>query len=284
MLVTMLDLLLSPVFLTVAIGSSLLASVAGAVGSISVLKGQSLIGDALGNAAFPGVVIAFMLFETREPFILILGAAGSAFIGFLLIQKLNHKTKISLDVALAVILSSFFGLGLVLKSYISGNEAYTGASQAGLQTYIFGQASYVMERDVIALFVICSISLVILVLFYKELQLHTFDQILAESFGYKTKIMHGVIIAATLFLIAAGLKVVGAILISSMLITPCVAAQAWVKSFKKVLIVSGFIGGISAFIGVAVATYFDGLATGPCIIITMSLLCFISLLKAWVFK
>ncbi len=118
------DLLLSYDFLVVAIGTMILSIASGFVGCVSLHKGQSLIGDAVGHASFPGIVIAFMLFRTRDPVILSLGALASGALAYALIQLVSGGTKIRLDASLAIFLSGFFGLGMVLKSYTQGNPIY----------------------------------------------------------------------------------------------------------------------------------------------------------------
>ena len=135
-------------FLVVAAGTVVLAIASGMVGTVSVLKGQSLIGEAIGHSAFAGIVISFMLFQQRSPILLALGAFISGMVAFFSIQIIGKNSKIELDSVLALVLSSFFGLGMVLKSYIQGNHQFSNASQAGLQNYIFGQAAYLMRNDV----------------------------------------------------------------------------------------------------------------------------------------
>ena len=271
------ELLATPVFGIVAIGASLLAFACALVGSLSVLKGQSLIGDAMGHAAFPGVVLAFMLFQTRDPLLLVIGAAMTGLIGFAWIQIAKDYTKIPLDAALGIALATLFGLGVVLKSWIAGNSAFSKSSQAGLQSYIFGQASYMLERDVIIIAVVAFISCGLVLLFYKELKVHLFDPVFAEVIGLKRGIMNVIVLMCTLMLIAVGLKIVGAILISSMLIAPAVAALQWTSRFGRMLVIAACIAVIGAFTGVMIATLLDGLATGPCIIIVMSLIALVSL-------
>ena len=221
------DVLTSYSFLIVGSGTFLLAAIAGAVGCITVLKGQSLIGDAIGHAAFPGIVLSFMLFLQREPVLLTLGAVVSGTTAFMLIQVIKENSKLELDAILAVTLSSFFGVGMVLKSHIQGNSAYKDAAQSGLSSYIFGQAAYIMPDDV--------------------------------------------------RLIAAGLKLVGAILISSLLIIPAITALQWSEKFSKVLIIAGVTGGISALIGTYISTVYDGMSTGATIILMMGSFAVISL-------
>ena len=221
------DILTSYSFIIVGSGTFLLAAIAGAVGCITVLKGQSLIGDAIGHAAFPGIILSFMLFMQREPVLLTLGAVASGATAFMLIQVIKENSKLKLDAILAVVLSSFFGVGMVLKSYIQGNSNYKDAAQSGLSSYIFGQAAYIMKDDVKLIVYIGVPTLVLLVLFYKEIKLFLFDEIYAKAIGIRTVLLYGIILVMTMGIIAAGLKLVGAILISSLLIIPAITALQW---------------------------------------------------------
>ena len=271
------DVLTSYSFLIVGSGTFLLAAIAGAVGCITVLKGQSLIGDAIGHAAFPGIVLSFMLFLQREPVLLTLGAVVSGTTAFMLIQAIKEHSKLELDAILAVILSSFFGVGMVLKSHIQGNSAYKDAAQSGLSSYIFGQAAYIMKDDVRLILYIGIPTLILLILFYKEIKLFLFDEIYARTIGIKTVLLYGIILVMTMGIIAAGLKLVGAILISSLLIIPAITALQWSNKFSKVLIIAGVTGGVSALIGTYISTVYDGMSTGATIILVMGSFAIISL-------
>lgn len=272
------EILTSYSFLIVAIGTVLLAVAAGAVGCITVLKGQSLIGDAIGHSSFPGIVLAFMLFMQRNPVILLIGAIISGSIAFIFIQVINRNSKVDLDAILAVVLSSFFGFGMVLKSHIQGNPDYRGASQSGIQNYIFGQAAYIMSKDIKIILCVSIPALIILTLFYKEIKLFVFDENYAKTIGLNTKLINGIILVMAMSLIAAGLKFVGAILISSLLIVPAITALQWSNKLSTVLIISGITGGISSLIGTYLSTVYNGMSTGPSIILVMTLFAFFSLL------
>lgn len=271
------DILTSYSFIIVGSGTFLLAAVAGAVGCITVLKGQSLIGDAIGHAAFPGIILSFMLFMQREPVLLTLGAVASGATAFMLIQVIKENSKLKLDAVLAVVLSSFFGVGMVLKSYIQGNSNYKDAAQSGLSSYIFGQAAYIMKDDVKLIVYISVPTLVLLVLFYKEIKLFLFDEIYAKAIGIRTVLLYGIILIMTMGIIAAGLKLVGAILISSLLIIPAITALQWSNKFSRVLIIAGVVGGVSALIGTYISTAYDGMSTGATIILIMGSFAIISL-------
>ena len=271
------DILTSYSFIIVGSGTFLIAAVAGAVGCITVLKGQSLIGDAIGHAAFPGIILSFMLFMQREPVLLTLGAVASGATAFMLIQVIKENSKLKLDAVLAIVLSSFFGVGMVLKSYIQGNSNYKDAAQSGLSSYIFGQAAYIMKDDVKLIVYISVPTLVLLVLFYKEIKLFLFDEIYAKAIGIRTVLLYGIILIMTMGIIAAGLKLVGAILISSLLIIPAITALQWSNKFSRVLIIAGVVGGVSALIGTYISTAYDGMSTGATIILIMGSFAIISL-------
>lgn len=271
------DILTGYSFLIVGAGTFLLASIAGAVGCITVLKGQSLIGDAIGHSAFPGIILSFMLFMQRDPVLLTLGAAVSGTTAFMLIQTIKENSKLELDAILAVILSSFFGVGMVLKSYIQGNSSYKSVAQSGLSSYIFGQAAYIMKDDVKLIVCLGIPTLILLILFYKEIKLFLFDEIYARTIGIKTVLLYGIILIMTMGIIAAGLKLVGAILISSLLIIPAITAMQWSEKFSRVLVIAGAVGGISALIGTYLSTVYDGMSTGATIILVMGSFAIISL-------
>lgn len=273
-----LEVLGSYSFLIVALGTFILSAAAGSVGCVTVLKGQSLIGDAIGHAAFPGIVLAFMISLQKDPTILLLGAIFSGSIAFILIQVLRKNSKLDLDAILAVILSSFFGLGMVLKSHIQGNPNYKGASQSGIQNYIFGQAAYIMSKDIKLILAVAIPSLIILFLFYKEIKLFIFDEVYSQTIGLNTGLINGIILVMTMSLIAAGLKIVGAILISSLLIVPAITALQWSDKFSVVLLIAGLTGGISAIVGTYISTVYNGMSTGPTIILVMTIFAFFSIL------
>lgn len=265
-------------FQIIALGTVILAAVSGMIGCLNVYKGQSLIGDAVGHSSFPGVVLIFMLFQIRNPGLLLMGAIFTGALSYFLIQTANANSKISLDACLAIFLSGFFGLGMVLKSIIQGNPSFTKASQSGLENYIFGQASYMLESDVKWIAIVSGICLAMLILFYKELKLFIFDHDYASFIGISTKTLNFILLFMTISLISVGLKAVGAILISSFLILPCVAANQWSHNFNKVLILSAIFGSISAFIGTAISTLERGFSTGPSIILVSGGIALISML------
>ena len=267
-------------FIVVAIGTMLLAMATGIVGTISILKGQSLIGDAVGHASLPGIILAFMISGRKSSLILILGAIVAGIVAFILIQIIAEGSKIEADTAMAVILSAMFGMGMVLKSYIQGNQKIQGASQSGLASYIFGQAAYILREDVYIILAVSVISLALFIVFYKEIKVYVFDMVYAYTIGINSRLTSLLIMIITMILIAAGLKAVGAILISSMLITPAVTGLQWSKSYEKVLVIAAVTGAVSAFLGTFISSAVKGFSTGPSIILIMSVIALFSVLFA----
>lgn len=264
----MIDILSGYTFLIVAFGTVILAFASGIIGTVSVIKGQSLIGDAVGHATFPGIVIAFMLVGIRDTLSLALGALILGIVAFLTIQLITEHSKITLDSALALVLSSFFGLGMALMSFVQGNPDFDGTQ--GLSDYIFGQAAYMLRSDVYLIIAASILSLLIFSLFYQQIKIYIFDPIYSRSIGISNPLMNFMVLAITITLIAVGLKAVGAILIVNLLIAPAVIGQLWSDRFLNVLLIAGTTGAIAAFIGTYISTAGDAIATGPAIILVLS--------------
>lgn len=265
-------------FYIVAIGTVLLGIVSSLVGSLNVYKGQGLIGDAMGHSSFAGIVLAYMLFSTRSPVTLLLGTVIMCAIAYFLVFFSGKNSKIDLNANLAIYLSGFFGLGLVLKSYIQGNPNFANASQAGLENYIFGQAAYMLKIDVYLVAIVSVICVSIILLLYKEYKTFLFDPEFSKIIKLPINILEYLLLIMTILVIGVGIKSVGAILISSFLIMPNVCASQWTNKFSHVLIIGAIFSSVSAFIGTYLSTIIDDLATGPTIILVLGIFSLISFL------
>ena len=272
------EILTSYSFRIIAMGTVLLAIVSAVIGSINVYKGQSLIGDAMGHSTFAGIVLAYMIFQTRNPIVLLIGAMLSAALAYLLIEYSNRNSKIGLDANLAIYLSGFFGIGMVLKSYIQGNPNFENASQSGLQNYIFGQAAYLLELDVKLIAIATVICLSIVLLLFREFKIYLFDREFAQIAQLPIKLMDYLVLFMTILVIGVGIKAVGAILISSFLIVPCISANQWTNKFSMVMILGAIFSSISVLIGAYISMLYTGLSTGPSIIIVSGIICGLSFL------
>mgnify|MGYP001682620229 FL=1 len=264
-------LLYSYDFLVVASGAALLAAIAAVIGCFSIYRGQSLIGDALGHASYPGVVLAFMLFRSRNPLFLCLGAAASAAFAYALILWLQSDRRLAPDAVLATVLSGMFGLGMVLKTRIQGDPGFQNVSQSGLRLYIFGSAAFMTRRDVWMLLGGAALLFLLLLLFRRPLQYSSFDPGYAASLGISERGMGAVMLFLTVTVIALGIRTVGAILISAFLLMPGVAVSGGARSIGAVLCRAAGMAVFSALFGCAVSTAVPGISTGPMMIVWMGL-------------
>ena len=261
----------------VLLGTALLGLASGIAGTFAVLRKESLIGDGLSHAALPGVVIAFLLTGIKDIEVLIAGAALSSITAAWLITITVENSKIKFDGALATILSAFFGLGMVLLTYV---QSLNNAGQAGLSKFIFGQAATILARDVYITSAAALIIIVLTALFWKELKLISFDVEYAKTLQIPvtfTLILYRALLIMTIII---GIQSVGAILISSLLIAPAVGARQWTNKLGTMCILAGFFGMISAMGGTIWSTIVQKLPTGPAIIVILSVIVLLSLIFA----
>ena len=248
----------------VATGAALLGTVSGALGTYAVLRRQSLLGDAISHAALPGIAIAFMLTGSKTPLILVLGAAIAGWIGTLVILSIVRLTRIKYDSALALVLSTFFGFGLVLLTLIqrSGN-----ANQAGLDDFIFGQAATILRRDVLTIGILGGVALIIMVILWKELKLLVFDEGFAASIGFPIRVLDILLTSLLVIAIVIGLQAVGAVLMSAMLIAPAVAARQWTDRLNLMVFLAACFGAFAGVSGTIISSIATRIPTGPTIIL-----------------
>ena len=261
----------------VLLGTALLGLASGIAGTFAVLRKESLIGDGLSHAALPGVVIAFLLTGIKDIEVLIAGAALSSIAAAWLITITVEHSKIKFDGALATILSAFFGLGMVLLTYL---QSLNNAGQAGLSKFIFGQAATILARDVYITSAAALIIIVLTALFWKELKLISFDVEYAKTLQIPvtfTLILYRSLLIMTIII---GIQSVGAILISSLLIAPAVGARQWTNKLGTMCILAGFFGMVSAIGGTIWSTSVQKLPTGPAIIVILSVIVLLSLIFA----
>ena len=258
----------------VGIGAALLGSVSGALGSYAVLRRQSLLGDAISHAALPGIAIAFLLTGSKAPLILILGAAIVGWLGTLLILSIVRLTRIKYDSALAIVLSTFFGFGLVLHTLIqrTGN-----ANQAGLDTFLFGQAATILARDVLTIGILGGVAIIIMLIFWKELKLLIFDEGFAASIGLPIRALDILLTSLLVIAIVLGLQAVGAVLMSAMLVAPAVAARQWTNRLSLMIFLAAGFGALAGVSGTIISSTAARIPTGPTIVLCATVLVGISI-------
>ena len=258
---------------TVALGGALLGIVSGVLGCFAVLRHQSLLGDALSHAALPGVAIAFLL-AGRDLGLLLVGAGVTSWLGVYFIRIVTNTTRIKQDAAMGIVLAAWFAAGIALLVYI---QARPDASQAGLDTFIFGQAAAIVERDVRLIAIVGAASFVVLGLFWKEFKLITFDSEFAGANGFRVNILSMLLSTLIVVAIVLGLQLAGVVLMVGMLIASGIAARQWTNQLGQMVILSAVFGAFSGSAGAIVSAVDADIPTGPLIVVVAFLLVAISL-------
>lgn len=251
-------------FKNVLLGTCLLGVVGGVMGSFALLRRQSLLGDALAHAALPGVCVAFIVTGHKSPIALLIGAAISGLIGALVILLIARGSRVKEDSAIGIVLSVFFGIGIVLLTWIQHQPS---GNQSGLDTFLFGQAATLMERDVKVFAGIAFVVLAAIILFYKEFKLLCFDRAYGAVIGFPMRSLEVLITCLLVIVVVIGLQTVGVVLMVASLVIPAAAARQWTSRFGWMLLLSGAIGGLSSIIGVFLSASVERLPTGPTIVL-----------------
>lgn len=271
------DLFFDYTLRTIALGTALIGIVSGVLGSFAFLRRQSLLGDAISHATLPGVVMAFILTNSKASLTLIIGGIVAGLIATLFIIALVQNTRLKEDSALGVTLSVFFGFGLVLLAY---TQTMPNARQAGLDRFLFGQAAAIVERDVITIGVLGVIILCLTLAFWKEFKILAFDPEYAASLGLPIRWLDVGLTMLLVVAIVVGLQAVGVILMSAMVVAPAAAARQWTDRLGIMVFLAAMFGASSGIGGAMISSFGLGLGTGPVIVLFVSLIVVISMVFA----
>lgn len=237
--------------------SALVGGVCAFLSAYLMLKGWSLIGDALSHAIVPGVAGAYML---GLPFSI--GAFFSGGLAAAAMLFLNQRTKLKEDAIIGLIFSSFFGLGLFMVSL--------SPTSVNIQTIVLGNILAITPEDTLQLAIIGFVSFAVLIVKWKDLMVTFFDETHARSIGLNPtalKIMFFTLLSAST---VAALQTVGAFLVICMVVTPGATAYLLTDRFPRLLVISVAIGSITSFVGAYASYFLDG-ATGGIIVVLQTL-------------
>ncbi len=264
--------------LLVLLGTSLLGAASGLIGSLAVLRRQSLAGDAFAHAALPGLCLAFMVVGERNLPALLLGAFLSGILGLIIVSFLRRFSRIKNDAALGIVLSTFFGLGVVLSRIIQ-NQTTTG-SKAGLDSYILGKTAGIITSDVYLIGSVALLCLIVIVLLFKELELLTFDADFAKSQGWPVVGLDLILIGLLGLVVVIGLPAVGVVMMAALLILPGVTARFWTDRLAIMLPISVGFGVVTGAVGTWLSAEYANLPAGPIIVLVGAVLFLLSALLA----
>ena len=236
----------------IAIGF-LLGILSAIVGSYLILQQMGMMGGVISHAVLPGISIAFFL-EIN----LAIGAFVAGMLSALVVLIIEKRSLVKVDSAMALTLSSFLALGIILIDLLKTN-------QIDLSSILFGDILSVTNQDVWQTAII-TLSIVILTkIFYKELEFYTFDPIGAKACGLPVKILHLGLICAMTLTIVASMQTVGVLLVMSLLAGPAMTAYLLVKELWQIMIAGAIIGVFSSISGMYLSYYYD-LPSGAAIV------------------
>lgn len=225
----------------------------GIIGSFIILRGMSLMGDAISHAVLPGVAVAYMLGIN-----ILLGASVFGVLAALLIGFVASRSKIKTDTSIGVVFSAFYALGFILISMAE--------SSTNLHHILFGNILAVSDSDIMTTAVVLGLVILFVVVFYKELLVTSFDETYARTYGLKVQVIHYALMLVLTLVTVSALQTVGIILVVAMLITPAATAFLWTDKLNIMLVLSAGVGMISAITGLYFSYTFNW-ASGPAIVI-----------------
>lgn len=228
--------------------------VSGTVGCFIILRGMSLMGDAISHAVLPGVAISFMLGIN-----FFIGAIITGILASLIITFIGNHSVIKGDTAIGITFSSFLALGVILIGVAN--------SSTDLFHILFGNILAVQNVDKWVTIFVGLIVLAVIALFFKELLITSFDPTMAQAFGMNVKFYHYLLMVMLTLVAVTAMQSVGTILIVAMLITPAATAYLFTNSLKSMIFLSSFLGALASLVGLIIG-YSYNIAAGSSIVLT----------------
>ncbi|MCB9262957.1 MAG: metal ABC transporter permease [Flavobacteriales bacterium] len=254
-------------------GSLILCSVSGLVGTFTFLRKRALMGDVISHSVLPGIALAYMISHQKNPMYLIIGAVITGWVSTFLVDYITKNSKIKNDTAIALVLSVFFGIGVMLLVHIQHSGS---GSQSGLDNFIFGKASAMTKADVWLFALAGSVIISVILIFFRGFSTISFDEAFAQSIGFPLDFLRFVLAIATVATVAMGVQAVGVVLMSALLITPAAAARFWTNKIGVLALLSVLFAGFSGVFGAAISYTYNGMPTGPWIVVVISLIALFS--------
>lgn len=234
----------------------------GVIGCFIILRGMSLMGDAISHSVLPGVAVAYMLGIN-----ILIGASIFGVLSAMLIGYVASHSKIKVDTAIGVVFSFFYALGFILISMAE--------SSTNLHHILFGNILAVSNSDMITTAIVLGIVIIFVQISYKELLITSFDPTFAKTYGLNTQLIHYSLMLVLTLVTVSALQTVGIILVVAMLITPAATAYFWTDRLSIMLVFSAIFGVVSSICGLYFSYTFNW-ASGPAIVIVAAGLFLIS--------
>ena len=259
----------------VVLGIMVMSAASAVVGVFAYLRKRALVGDAVSHAILPGICLAFLLTEVKNPWVLLVGAFLSGYLSLGVINLISKQSRIKPDTAIALILSVFYGIGILLLTSIqnSGN-----ANQSGLDKFLFGKAAALVYEDVIVFSSFGILLIFVVILLFTPFKIMAFDRDFAKSSGLPVNTLDAVLSIMTVLAITIGIQTVGVVLMAALLITPAASARYWTHNLSIMILLAAVIGALSGVLGAFVSYRWSRMPTGPWVVTFLSMIAIFSVL------
>jgi manganese/zinc/iron transport system permease protein len=261
----------------VTLGTVVLGAAAAVVGSFAFLRKRSLVGDAVAHAILPGIVLAFVIGDSKHPLVLLTGALISGWLALLSIDFITNRSKLKTDTVIGLVLSVFFGLGIFLLTAVQHSGR---ANQAGLDKFLFGKAASMSAQDVWTFGILSLVLIIATAVFYKTFKIISFNRDYAQTLGLPVKLGEFVLSTVTVLAVTTGIQAVGVVLMAALLITPAAAARSWTERLSVMIIIAAALGALGGVVGSYISYTAPKMPTGPWIVMALSFFTLFSLLFA----
>lgn len=245
------------------------------IGVIAYIRRRSLVSETLSHATYPGIVLGACI-ATFDVSMLI-GAFVSALAALWLVHAMQTRLKLSSDAVLCAVLVTFLGLGVLIASHLqfSNPKLYSK-----VQVFLFGQAATLMDVHIVMYAALAAVVILFLAFHFHSLKAINFDRLFSQSIGLKIKWIDTLTLILLALAVVIGIRSVGVVLISGMLVAPAIAARKLTHKLSIMLIIAGGIGMISGFVGTWLSIEMRSLhlPTGPLIVAVASLICMLTML------
>ncbi|RQP18863.1 iron chelate uptake ABC transporter family permease subunit [Parapedobacter defluvii] len=257
----------------VVLGNVLLSASAAMVGAFILLQKKALVGDAVSHSVLPGICAAFLFSGSKNTALMLVGAFITGWLALVTIDYIAAKSKLKKDAAIGLVLSVFFGAGMVMMTYIqqSGN-----AAQSGLDHFIFGKAATLIGTDLVIFSVLAAVLLIAVGLFFKAFALVAFDRPYAEALGYPVRKLDLLLTSLTVLAVVTGITAVGVVLMAAMLVTPAAAARYWTDNIRRMVAIAVAFGVFAGLAGAYISYTAPAMPTGPWMVVVSSVIAFLS--------
>jgi ABC-type Mn2+/Zn2+ transport system permease subunit/Mn-dependent DtxR family transcriptional regulator len=249
------------------IGSILLGITCGLLGSFIVVRKMALVGDALSHAVLPGVALGFLWNMSKDPLTIFIGATAAGLLGTATVAAIKQTTRLKEDTVLGMVLAGFFSIGICLVTMIQ--HLPTG-NKSGVDKFLFGQAAAISAQDVQLMSVVAALSIIAIVVFYKEFLVASFDSGFARAVGFPIHMIHHALMLLLAFAVVIALQAVGVVLVSAMLITPAAAAYLLTDRMHRMLLIAAIFGMFAGMTGAFFSFLGPSLPTGPFMVLGAS--------------